>query len=493
MSFKATPSIWAFMQDPEFVRLLAGPIGSGKSVACCHLLMMMAMQQKPDAKGVRRSRTAIVRNTLDQLRSTTMRTFFDWFPNGEWGNYKAQDKTFYVEHPLPDGTKVKAEFLFIPLDEPQSVRKALSLELTFLWINEAREIHPEVVDGLLMRLRRYPAMKDGGPTRSCAVFDTNMPDMETWWFDKMENPPGNWSVFIQPPAMVDFEEFYHEQGAEPEPEDSVEGPDEVSLWVNPGADNLAHLDPKYYPDVAVGKSEDFVNVYLRCKYGRSLHGVPVYEKTFNPSFHIAAEPFTPLRSEQYPIVVGLDFGRTPAAALVQRNVYGQTVVLDEVTSVNMGIETFLSTKLQPLLASERYMGCHMVIAPDPAGWAKQQIGEVSPVDVVKAAGFRVARPMSNDPERRVEAVERVLLRHADGKPALAVNPTCRELLQGFRYGYRYKVNKSGHQEPKPEKNEFSHIHDALQYGVLVAEGGQAGGVLNPRRREIVTKSAGGWT
>ena len=493
MSFKATPTIWEFMRDENFVRTLAGPIGSGKSVACCHLLMMMALQQKPDAKGVRRSRTAIVRNTLDQLRSTTMRTFFDWFPNGEWGNYKAQDKTFYVQHRLPDGTEVKAEFLFIPLDEPQSVRKALSLELTFLWINEAREIHPEVVDGLLMRLRRYPAMKDGGPTRSCAVFDTNMPDMETWWFDKMENPPDNWSVYIQPSAMLDFEEYVHQQGEEPDELKAVTGPNDVDLWVNPNADNLQHLDDRYYPDVAVGKSEDFVNVYLRCRYGRSLNGVPVYEKTFKPDFHIAETSFTPLRNEQYPVVIGLDFGRTPAATFVQRNVYGQIIILDEITSENMGIETFLREKLQPMLAEPRFMNCHVVVAPDPAGWSKQQIGEVSPVDVVKAAGFKVARPMSNDPERRVEAVERVLLRHSDGKPAMVVNPECRTLLQGFRYGYRYKLNKAGHQDPKPDKNGFSHVHDSLQYGVLVVEGGAAGSMLNQRRREVVTPSAVGWT
>ena len=493
MTFKATPTIWEFMQDDSFVRVLAGPIGSGKSVACCHLLMMMALQQKPDAKGVRRSRTAIVRNTLDQLRSTTMRTFFDWFPNGEWGNYRATDKTFYVQHKLPDGTEVKAEFMFIPLDEPQSVRKALSLELTFLWINEAREIHPEVVDGLLMRLRRYPASKDGGPSRSCAIFDTNLPDLESWWFNKMENPPANWAVYVQPPAMLEFEEYVQQEDEEPDEEDSVEGPDETPLWVNPGADNLEHLDPRYYPDVAIGKSEDFVNVYLRCRYGRSLHGVPVYEKTFNPSFHVAEEPFTPLKAENYPIVVGLDFGRTPAAAIMQRNVYGQIVMLDELTSHNMGIETFLSNKLQPLLAGAEYMGCHVVVAPDPAGWGKQQIGEVSPVDVVKAAGFPVARPMTNDPERRVEAVERVLLRHVDGKPAFVVNPQCREAIKGFRFGYRYKVNKAGYQDAKPEKNDFSHLQDACQYGVMVCEGGAMGGLLKQPRREIRVQSASGWT
>lgn len=467
---------------------------SGKSVLCAHELVSLAIQQAPNDRGERKSRSLIVRNTFDQLRSTTMKTFMDWFPHGEWGLYKASEKTFYMDHALPDGTRVKAEFCFMPLDTPDDVRKALSLELTFLWANEWREIHPEVVDGLLMRLRRFPSMKDGGPSRSCAIFDTNMPDLDTWHFDKMENPPHNWSVFLQPPAILNLEEYLAQEDSEPDVSEAVPDAQGTSWWVNPRADNLDHLDPAYYPGIVPGKTEDFINVYLRCRYGRSLSGVPVFDKTFNPEFHIAEKRFTPLKSPDYPLIVGLDFGRTPATALLQRNAWGQLVVLDELTSENMGVETFLGTKLSPLLDRAEYLGCHIVVAPDPAGWAKQQIGEISPVDVVKRMGYKVARPVTNDPERRIEAVERVLLRHVAGKPALIVNPECRELIKGFRYGYRYKVNRSGAQDNRPDKNASSHIMDGLQYGVLIAESGAAGAVRNQARSIVPAGvSARAWT
>lgn len=493
MTFRATPTMWDFMNAPDYVRLIAGPVGSGKSVCCSHELVKLALQQPPNAKGERKSRALIVRNTLDQLRSTTMKTFFDWFPPGEWGHYKASEKTFFLQAALPDGTQLKSEFMFMPLDTPDDVRKALSLELTFLWGNEWRELHPSVVDGLLMRLRRYPSAREGGFSRSCALFDTNMPDQETWHFDKMENPPSNMSVFVQPPAILSYEEYVQQEDDEPETSDGTEDTDGELWWVNPRADNVDNLDPMYYPDIIPGKSVDFVNVYMRCRYGRSLYGVPVYEKTFNPEFHIAEKPFSPLRAEDYPIIIGLDFGRTPAAALVQRNTYGQLVVLDELTSNNMGIETFLTTRLQPLLSTPAYMGCHFVVAPDPAGWAKQQIGEISPVDVVRHAGYSVVRPVTNDPARRVEAVERVLLRHTDGKPAFVINDSCRQLIQGFRYGYKYKLNKAGAQDAKPEKNDYSHCHDALQYACLVAEGGGGAGRRRESRRELRVVSAAGWT
>lgn len=468
---------------------------SGKSIGCCHEIVRLALLQAPNQDGVRKTRALIVRNTVDQLKSTVMKSWFDWFPAGVWGHYKASDKTFYMKHALPDGTHLDAEVCFSALDDPADVRKVLSLELTFLWCNEWRELRPEVVDGLLMRLKRYPSMKDGGPTRSCAIFDTNMPDQDTWHHQQMEDSPSNWSVHIQPPAILNFEEFYNQEGAEPTPEDGVEDPRGVSWWVNPKADNTNNLDSGYYPDIIPGKSEDFINVYLRCRYGRSLAGLPVYEKSFSREFHVAKEPFTAIRSEKYPLIVGLDFGRTPSAVIGQRNVTGQLVILVELSSTNMGIETFLSQKLIPRLAEPDLAGCPVVVAPDPAGFAKQQVGEHSPADAVAQAGLRLVRPLTNDPDRRIEAVERLLLNHVNGKPMLVINPACTDLIKGFAYGYKYRLNKQGVQDDKPLKDQHSHLADACQYFCLVADSGMQG--LTPRQsreaRNIKPARAAGWT
>lgn len=483
--WQATPTMWEFMNSPAYVRVLAGPIGAGKSVCCIHEIFRLALQQKPNSKGERKSRTLIVRNTADQLRSTTLKTLFDWFPPGVWGVWRSSEKTMYVDMPLEDGTTLKMEIWASPLDTPDDVRKALSLELTFLFGNEWRELHPQVVDGLLSRLKRYPSRREGGPTRSCAFFDTNMPDVDSWHFDKMENPPSNWEVFTQPPAILDLEEYIANQGEDPEDE-GVEDSNGKTWFLNPNSDNLDHLDPTYYQEIIPGKSVDFVDIYLRCKYGRSLSGLPVYDKTFSLDTHVATTPFSPIRSEEYPVVIGLDFGRTPAATFLQRNVFGQVIALGELNSENMGIETFVSTKLRPFIAQPEYAGCTFLVAPDPAGWAKQQIGEISPVDVIKAAGFKVVKPITNDPERRILAVERLLTSNVGGRPALVINPECTKLIAGFRYGYRFKLNKAGQQDVKPDKNEFSHGADATQYGVLVIEGNQLIGSYfgNDKRRDV---------
>jgi hypothetical protein len=218
------------------------------------------------------------------------------------------EKTFILIARLPDGTTVESEWLFIALDTPDDVRKALSLETTFLWGNEARELHPDVVDGLLGRLNRYPSMKDGGPTRSCALFDTNMPDEDTWWHDKMENPPSNWSVFLQPAAILKpakYAEMYGEEA-----EEVLLDKDGEEWVVNPAADNYDNLPKSYYPNLIPGKTEDWLRVYLRSEYGRSLSGTPVYEKTFTFDFHVSKDPLKFVRGESYPITIGIDFGRT---------------------------------------------------------------------------------------------------------------------------------------------------------------------------------------
>lgn len=505
--------MWDMMQSDMYVRVLAGPVGSGKSVCASHELMKLSMMQAPNADGLRKTRTLIVRNTADQLKSTTMKTFFDWFPPGQWGTYVAsQNKTYFVKQRLPDSTTIDAEFMFIALDTPDDVRKALSLEATFLWGNEWRELHPDVVDGLLMRLRRYPSGKDGGPTRSCALFDTNMPDQDSWHFEQMENPPDNWSVHTQPPAVLSYDEFVKLHGVAPDsaaakqlwPQKWLNAPKDVQdkrlrapardgsgadWFVNPKADNVDNLDPLYYPDIIPGKTEDFVNVYLRCRYGRSLAGTPVYDKAFNPEFHVAAEPLNRLAytmTQEYPIVCGIDFGRTPAAVFKQRDPRGRVLTLSEVVCTpaeSMGIETFIMTKLNPHVA-EFYAGCEIVCAPDPAGFMKQQLNELTLVDALKNAGYQCVKPPSNKPEHRIQAVERLLTLQVDGKAMYLIDPRCDVLVKGFKYGYRYKKKRGGQLENSPDKNEFSHVHDANQYADSVIDLSVRGVVRRETRREV---------
>ena len=141
-----------FMKDPSFVRGLRGPVGSGKSVTCCMEIMRKATQQKPNEKGVRRTRWAVVRNTNPQLKTTTIKTWRDWFDDDLGRFIWSPPYTHHLNFALADKTIVECEVIFLALDKTEDVKKLLSLELTGVWVNEAREIGKSIVDACTMRV-----------------------------------------------------------------------------------------------------------------------------------------------------------------------------------------------------------------------------------------------------------------------------------------------------------------------------------------------------
>ncbi len=488
------------MLSDAYVRVLAGPIGGGKSVCCAHELMRWAAEQEPNAEGVRKTRFLIVRNTADQLRSTTYKTIIDWFPPGVYGHYKASEKTLFYKLRLPDNTIIDTEWMLIALDTPDDVRKALSLEATGMWGNESRELHPDVVDGLLMRVNRYPSMKDGGPTRPGAIFDTNMPEEDSWWEQQMENPPKNWSIHKQPPGVLPIDAWREKFREEPSEEIVISDAKGQQYAVNIGHDNYDNLAKTYYPNTGEGKKEDFIRVYLRTMYGRSPHGKAVYEQTFDPERHHSPEPLKPIISDNYPICIGQDFGREPAAVFLQLTPAGFAVVLGELVASNMGIQKFIDTMLRPYI-QQHFPRNTFYVAPDPAGIQGSQVGELSPIKVMQQAGFNVVPHLriSNDPEVRAQAVEQLLTRSVDSRPMFLIHKDQAPLTYaGLNGKYRWKTDKHGQlmgQKPQPMKNKWSHPSEALQYGAQVILGGHSGGRFGRRttKHDVAIPSAAGWT
>jgi len=447
-------SLAGFLTSESFVSLVSGPVGSGKSSAAMMKIAYHAKNMRKGRDGVRRSRAVVVRNTNQMLTDATIPTFMTWFPEGIAGSYARTDKRFFLRF-----DDVECEVLFRGLDDANDVRRLLSLECSFGILDEYREIHPDIFNALQGRVGRYPSVANGGCVTDTGDPNhhiwgaTNAPDADTFWEEYMTSPPSTASIFMQPSAL------------------SAE------------ADWKGNLIANYYETLAEGKTEDWIDVYIHNKFGRSLSGTPVYQRSFVQDFHIASEPLEAIHSPSHPITLGIDFGRTPAVVFMQRDPRGRVLVLNELTAVNMGIETFITSELTPFIANH-YPGYDFVAAPDPAGFMKQQLNEMTLVDALKNAGFRCVKPPTNDPERRIQAVERLLALQVEGKAMFLVSPVCKQLIKGFRSGYRYKQRKNGEMEDRPEKNESSHVHDALQYGAAVIDMNIRGFGIQPARREI---------
>jgi hypothetical protein len=449
-------SLAGFLTCDSFVSLVSGPVGSGKSSAAMIKIAYHAKQMRKGKDGIRRSRAVVVRNTNQMLTDATIPTFMTWFPEGVAGDYARTDKRFFLKF-----DDVICEVLFRGLDDANDVRRLLSLECSFGILDEYREIHPDIFNALQGRVGRYPSVANGG----CVTDDgkpnhhiwgaTNAPDADTFWETYMSDPPSTASIFQQPSALSEEADWK---------ENLIEG---------------------YYETLAEGKSEDWIDVYIHNKFGRSLSGTPVYQRTFTPEFHIAKDKLIPIASANHPITIGIDFGRTPAAVFMQRDPRGRILVLSEVVAENMGIETFINTRLNPHIA-QNYQGFAFVCAPDPAGFMKQQLNEMTLVDALKQAGFKCVKPPTNDPDKRIQAVERLLNLQIEGKAMFLVDSRCTQIIRGFKSGYRYKVKKNGEMEDKPDKNEFSHPHDALQYGCSVIDMNIRGFGIQPTRKEVKT-------
>ena len=85
------------MKDDTFFRGIRGPVGSGKSVASCFEIVRRASSQEPNEQGIRKSRCAVVRETVRQLTDTTIKTFLDWFPPGPCGQFMRTTKTYFFK------------------------------------------------------------------------------------------------------------------------------------------------------------------------------------------------------------------------------------------------------------------------------------------------------------------------------------------------------------------------------------------------------------
>lgn len=455
----------AFMKDDNFFRGIRGPVGSGKSVGCCVEVFRRALQQKPNKDGIRRSRWAIIRNTNPQLRTTTIKTWLDWFPEDQWGKFMW---SVPYTHWIKQGD-LELEVIFLALDRPEDVKKLLSLELTGIWINEAREIPKSIIDACTMRVGRFPSMRDGGPSWSGVIADTNAPEEDHWWpimsgevpvpdhipieQARMLVKPDNWSFYIQPSGMT---------------EKTDKNGNVLDYVPNKKAENCKNMLESYYPNLIRGKTKSWIDVYVMNRLGTIQEGKPVYQG-FASDMHIAKEEI-PI-AMGVPLYIGIDFGLTPAAVFGQK-VRGRWLIQSEIVAIDMGIVRFAELLRQEI--ATRFSELEVKIFGDPAGDFRAQTDESTPFQILRGAGLRATPAPSNSVDLRLESVSSSLNKMVDGKPAFLIDRRCPTLIKGFEGGYCYRrMQVSGERfDDKPEKNMYSHIHDALQYLMLGAGEGR---------------------
>lgn len=448
LKYVASPTGEAFMKSRAFVKLIMGPVGGGKSTVCLFDLLGRAMTQAPN-NGVRRTKFIIMRNTMGQLMATVKPLIDQWLVDmtrGAIGEWRLTEKVFEMRFALPDRTLVHSELCMMAADTPDDVRRLLSVEASAAWVEEAREVDPQVFQALQGRVARFPNRASGGVTYPGVICSTNPPPVGGFWHELITKPPRKHEVFTQPAAML-------EDGS-----------------LNPEAENLEHLDPEYYDNLISGKTEAWIDVYIKNKFGPGDFGQPVFKASFRRAFHTASNQLKPVMQSVSPLIVGLDNGLQAAAVIGQRDARGRINILDEAyvpEDTTMGVEAFLDRILVPKLRERfPFRPDSIVFVLDPACFQRSQVDEKTIAQAVQMRGYSVRKSpiTSNDIERRLSAVEDLLTRQIDGAAALLIDPRCKHLLDALDWGYRYKkMASTGQTTTTPDKMHHSHIADALQY------------------------------
>lgn len=425
---------------------------SGKSSGCVVEIIRRAQAQKPGPDGIRRTRWAAIRNTFRQLDDTTIRTVFQWLPPEYFGKYYVNDHRYVIK--AFEGCEF--EILFRALDRPDDVKNLLSLELTGAWVNEAREIPWSIIDALCGRVGRFPAMVDGGPTWHGVWLDTNPPDADSKFYKFFEER--DWLAGFEaaratgklPPGVnkpEDYAQIWHQPSG-----------------MSPEAENMNNLTPGYYQRLALGKSPEWIKVYVEGKYGFVMDGKPVYPE-YNDQVHTkAVEPRHGLT-----VYRGWDFGLTPVCTFHQLLPDGRWLIFDELVSENidpkgMGIDRFSDNVLDHCVRAFPKNTVFEDIG-DPAGQQRAQTDEKTVFQILQAKGIKI-EPGEQTLALRLEAVRKPLNSLRGGEPQFILHPRCKVARKGFMGGYHYRRLQTSQERftDQPDKTHpISDVQDSIQY------------------------------
>ena len=474
--FALVDSVTPFVKSEKFLSLIMGPVGSTKTTAGIAKVAYHAERMAQCIDGVRRSRCIWIRNTREQLRDTSIPDFLKWYPENEFGTFAKTEYRYVLKWLAADDTPVECEVMFRGLDDANDVRRLLSLQASFAVFEEFRETNKDVFEVMQTRVGRYPdgtmvphreewgVDKNGVPIQGCVTDDgspnkhvwgmSNPPDDDTYFERLIQDPPDNLDVFIQPSGM------------------------------SPEADWLHFLPTDYYDNMAQGKSQDFVDVYVHAKFGKSLSGKPVF-RCFDKSTHVAKGKLNIISGST--LVIGVDAGLNPSAVITQQTFDGRVLAHDAITGLEsgMGALRFCREMLKPLL-SNKYRGMDTIIIIDPAAFQRGQTDEKTVADIYRSEGFLVKPAKTNAITARLAAGEAFMTRTINGNSGLLIAPEATLLIETLRSKYRYKINTKGEMDDKPDKSHpWSDIADAFTYACLAHDGGaMSGGRAMTQRREI---------
>jgi hypothetical protein len=190
---------------------------------------------------------------------------------------------------------------------------------------------------------------------------------------------------------------------------------------------------------------------------------------------------------EYPVVRGWDFGLATlgmACVFTQLVSNSRLLVYRELVASDSDIQTFAEAVRK--YSFEWFPGTvKWFDVVDPSGFNRSAVakGKASYVSTVNEVCKTKSIPGEKSKDKRLKSVNQFLTATVRGQPKLLIDGVgCPVLVEGFDGGYHYPYTKDGQVKDEPQKNEHSHVHDALQMvttRVLMLDLEQQGPVAPP--------------
>jgi hypothetical protein len=427
LEYNPNPSAVEFHEAPEEVKVLWGPMGSGKTSACLVEFAMLASECEVPLRGI------VIRSSHPELRDSTLKTWEEWF--GELVSFKARDAKAILPLPHPKtGEVLEHELHFRSCQRVEDASKLLSTEYGFAFLEEcvpAYQSSGVLGSGLPYGLFEMVTLRlrQKGVTRRTICVTFNPPFPNHWCY----------SEFLQAARETLAEKNYF-------------------VKKQPPLENEKNL-PKGYYDRFDRLDPDTVR---RFKYGevvQAYSGVRVFPEA-RDGIHVVDHDLRPIKG--VPLVLGFDFGRTQATIVTQITPVGQWRWVGELQTEGMG--TGRHVELLRAYLNQRFADFEIGNCwGDPAGAYGDQATEETSFKVLRDNGFNIVAG-ARDLPARLEPIKDILLKTTpEGDPMLVISRSgCPMAAEGMIGGYRFPKSRDGVVGDKPMKNLHSHLADAAQ-------------------------------
>lgn len=401
-SYQPFPKQRIFHQASQMFKAFIGAFGAGKSVAGVWEAIDLSMKYANNFG-------LICRKYNDDLKATTMKTFYDECPKELIADIQeAGTKVIFI-----NGSEIKFSGLYTKAK--MRISKVGSMNLGWFFIDEAYETMEEDFNMLQGRLRLKAALKHFG------FITTNPPNTDHWIAKKFSVI--NKSYFNIHASSYDNETL--------------------------PADYIKNLE---------AMPEAWRRKFLYGEFGFLQYGFPVYSN-YSKDLHLKDLQY----NKGLQLIRGWDFGWWhPAVMYAQIDKNGIIYFLEEFIGEKIYIEDFADKVI--FNSNKNYSGASFIDYGDPAGNQKSDRSKRTSIQILKDKNI-VVKSKYSLVSRGIDTIEQRLSMMIAGVPAIQIDKNkCRVFTEGLSGGYHYAKNAEGVADPDPAKDGFyEHIQDCGRY------------------------------